>query len=78
MKIEVTSIDSSNISKLSFISDAKESFLIVTFNNSSVYKYLNVSLEAILTVLRSTSIGSAFNQIIKNHYEVVKINGAAE
>jgi len=78
MKIEVTSLNSSNISKLSFISDDGESFLIVTFNNGSVYKYLNVSLEAILTVLRSTSVGSAFNQIIKNHYEVVKINGAAE
>jgi hypothetical protein len=78
MKIEVTSLNSSNISKLSFISDDGESFLIATFNNGSVYKYLNVSLESILTVLRATSIGSAFNQLIKNDHEVVKINGAAE
>ena len=78
MKIEATSLNSSNISKISFISDDKDSFIIVTFNNGSVYKYLNVSLEAVLTVLRSTSIGYAFSQIIKNHYEVVKINGAAE
>lgn len=78
MKIEVTSLNSSNISKLSFISDSDGSFLIVTFSNGSIYKYLGVSLESILTVLRSTSIGSAFNNIIKNHYEVVRINGAAE
>jgi hypothetical protein len=78
MKIEVTSIQSSNVSRMTYHQDSDTKYLIVTFNNGSKYKYLDVSLDTFLTTLRATSIGSAFNSLIKNNHKVVNLNGSIE
>jgi hypothetical protein len=75
MKINVTSIQSSNVNSLTYDQDNTTNTVSVTFNNGSRYKYLDVSLDTFLTVLRASSIGSAFNSLIKNNHKVVKLDG---
>lgn len=75
MKIDVTSIQSSNVNSLTYIKDTDKTTVTVTFNNGTRYQYLDVSLDTFLTTLRASSIGSAFNSLIKNNHKVVKLDG---
>lgn len=82
---EITELNSSNLTKMTWACLAKEDvdlstipsstlgILILTFKNKKVYKYLNVPMtvwdKLVGVHLADQSVGKAINELVKPHYK---------
>jgi KTSC domain len=71
-KIISVDIKSSNISRATY--DTESKVLVVTFNNGSIYEYLDVPWELFTKFRMSDSQGSFLNSKVKNKHIHKKLN----
>ncbi len=67
--MRIIDVDSSAIDQLQY----EYLELSVVFKDGKVYKYLGVSPEVFDVVSKSESIGRAYNNLVKNTYEYVRV-----
>jgi hypothetical protein len=66
-------IDSSMIEYMIYSSYDGINKLEVGFNTGTVYEYHNVSRKHFVEVLTADSVGQAFNSVIRDRYDYVKL-----
>lgn len=78
IKIDLVDIQSTNIKDILYVADGRLTkangdidyvgILIISFRNNSVYKYSNVKLVDVVSLISTDSIGTGFNRYIKSVY----------
>lgn len=71
MPVSWTQVNSSNINRCGYDSDAKA--LYIEFKNSSVYRYADVPQDEFDALVSASSVGQAFASDIKDVYPYTKV-----
>jgi hypothetical protein len=70
-KLKMEKVNSSNIEEIGY--DESISALVVTFKNTSSYRYIGVPKDVYESLMKAESIGTFFSKFVRNQFQCLRI-----